>query len=810
MLRNVDWTRSPEGPRSVLTVLLALSGLVYFGVVTLTSVLAPYRFAIPYAVPIFDTPFVLAAIGVGYLCWERHRVRQDVRSASLGGALWLAGLLGVAHILAQPDYSSTLGVNPGIAPYFFFLSYLAGFVGVALAASLADRQLPLSDRARLRIAAAALGLSVVIVVAVWAIRPLLPSLVMKPGRLTPFAILAGALSAGLAGVWALAAGRKRASGKDGDVLAAYLPLAAFIWLLGLTGFLLWPFRYGLPWYIAGLARPVGLGVILVGVMREQIWLYREIISKNRDLTARELMARAEAAASERRFVGLVQDLDAVVWEADATWRFSFVSDRAEAILGYPVALWLAEPQLFERHIHSDDREQTLALFREAAAQGRNSSFEYRAVAADARTVWLRAIVHVVQDAHGRVEKLRGLMVDVSERRQLEDELRQAQKMEAVGRLAGGIAHDFNNLLTVIMGQTQLLRLRGERPTPPDGEVALIEKAAERAAELTRQLVAFSRKQVLQPKVIDLNAVVNHMGAMLRRVIGERIELVMSLKPRLWRVKADPGQVEQVIMNLALNARDAMPAGGRLTMTTTNVTVEATSQRQRALAPPGAYVALTVSDTGCGMDAQTQSRVFEPFFTTKEIGRGAGLGLSTVYGIVNQSGGAIRVDSEPGGGSTFTIYLARVDDPIPPLEPRRPAIEALRGSETILVVEDEDEVRDVVLQALGINGYSVLQARDGREALAIADRQPGPIHLLVTDVVMPHMNGRELAEQLSPRRPEMKVLYMSGYTNDFVRSPSAGDQQTAFLQKPFSCETLGQKVRGVLDAGAPAALVHVHE
>jgi len=400
-------------------------------------------------------------------------------------------------------------------------------------------------------------------------------------------------------------------------------------------------------------------------------------------------------------------------------------------------------------------------------------------------------------------------VDVSERRQLEDELRQAQKMEAVGRLAGGIAHDFNNLLTVIMGQTQLLRLRGERHTPQDGEVAVIEKAAERAAELTRQLVAFSRKQVLQPKVIDLNAVVTHVGTMLRRVIGERVELVMSLKPRLWHVKADPGQIEQVIMNLALNARDAMPAGGRLTMTTTNVTVEGTSQRQRALAPPGAYVALTVSDTGFGMDAQTQSRIFEPFFTTKEIGRGVGLGLSTVYGIVNQSGGAIRVDSEPGGGSTFTIYLARVDDPIPPLEPSRPT-KALRGSETILVVEDEDEVRDVVLQALGINGYSVLQACDGREALAIADRQPGPIHLLVTDVVMPHMNGRELAEQLAPRRPEMKVLYMSGYTNDFVRSQPAGDQQPAFLQKPFSCETLGQKVRGVLDAGAPAALVHVHE
>src|SRR6059036_4061327 len=512
MLRNVDWTRSPEGPRSVLTVLLALSGLVYFGVVTLTSVLAPYRFAIPYAVPIFDTPFVLAAIGVGYLCWERHRVRQDVRSASLGGALWLAGLLGVAHILAQPDYSSTLGVNPGIAPYFFFLSYLAGFVGVALAASLADRQLPLSDRARLRIAAAALGLSVVIVVAVWAIRPLLPSLVMKPGRLTPFAILAGALSAGLAGVWALAAGRKRASGKDGDVLAAYLPLAAFIWLLGLTGFLLWPFRYGLPWYVAGLARPVGLGVILVGLMREQIWLYREIVRKNDDLTARELTARAEAAAFERRFADLVQDLDAIVWEADATWRFSFVSQRVEAILGYPVTQWLTEPELMlEHHIHPEDRERTLTMFREAAAQGRNSDFEYRAIAANARPVWLRAMVHIVRDEHGRAEKLRGLMVDVSERRQLEEDLRQAQKMEAVGRLAGGIAHDFNNLLTVIMGQTELLRRRLDGHASLGGDVEGIEKAAERAADLTSHLVAFSRKQVLQPKVIDLNVIVTRMG-----------------------------------------------------------------------------------------------------------------------------------------------------------------------------------------------------------------------------------------------------------------------------------------------------------
>jgi len=805
MRRDVDWPRGPERPRPMPSILLALSGLVYFGLLIFTSVLAPYRFPIPYAVPIFDTPFVLAAIGVGYLCWERHRLRQDLRSASLGGALWLAGLLGVAHILAQPDYPSTVGVEPGVAPYFLFLSYLAGFVGVALASSFADRQLSLSDRARLWIAAAVFGLGIVIVVAVLAIRPLLPSLVMKPGRLTPFAILAGAVSIGLVGVWALAAGRKRASGGYEDFLTGCLPLATFLWLVGLTGFLLWPFRYGVTWYVAGLARPVGLGVILVGLMREQIWLYREIVRKNDDLTARGLTARAEAAAFERRFADLVQDLDAIVWEADATWRFSFVSQRAEAILGYPVTQWLTEPELMlEHHIHPEDRERTLTMFREAAAQGRNSDFEYRAIAANARPVWLRAMVHIVRDEHGRAEKLRGLMVDVSERRQLEEDLRQAQKMEAVGRLAGGIAHDFNNLLTVIMGQTELLRRRLDGHASLGGDVEGIEKAAERAADLTSHLVAFSRKQVLQPKVIDLNVIVTRMGAMLRRVVGERIELVTSLKPRLWRVKADPARLEQVIMNLALNARDAMPAGGRLTIETRNLTVEAAGPPRRAAVPPGTYVTLAVSDTGCGMDARTRAHIFEPFFTTKGDGRGAGLGLSMVYGIVNQSGGAIRVDSEAGGGSTFTIYLARVDDPIAMIEPKGQATEAPQGSETILVVEDEDDVREVVCRTLRINGYTVLQARHGSEALAIADRQTEPIHLLLTDVVMPRMNGRELAEQLVPRRPEMKVLYMSGYADDLVLHHRTSDQDAEFLQKPFSCDALGRRVRDLLDAGAPSA------
>jgi nitrogen-specific signal transduction histidine kinase len=414
------------------------------------------------------------------------------------------------------------------------------------------------------------------------------------------------------------------------------------------------------------------------------------------------------------------------------------------------------------------------------------------------------MVHVVRDGQGRTEKLRGLMVDVSERRRLEEELGQAQRMEAIGRLAGGIGHDFNNLLTVIMGQTELLRRRLERRESLDGEVEAIESAAERAAELTSQLVAFSRKQVLQPRVLALNATVKRMGAMLRRVIGERIELVTSLRPRLWHVKADPGRIEQVIVNLALNARDAMPAGGRLTIETGNLTVEAAGHHQRAMVPPGAYVALTVRDTGCGMDAQTQSHIFEPFFTTKGSGRGAGLGLSVVYGIVKQSGGAIRVDSEPGGGSTFTIYLPRVDDPITPIDPRRPTTEVARGSETILVVEDQDEVRDIVLRALGTNGYTVLHARDGVEALAIAAREPGPIHLLVTDVVMPRMNGRELAERLVQLRPELTVLYMSGYTNDLLLHRPGDCRDAGFLPKPFRCDTLARKVRACLDARARPA------
>ena len=376
------------------------------------------------------------------------------------------------------------------------------------------------------------------------------------------------------------------------------------------------------------------------------------------------------------------------------------------------------------------------------------------------------------------------------------QVRQLQRLEAVGRLAGGVAHDFNNLLTVIMGRGDILlgRLPADNPTRRD--IALIKKTAERAAALTKQLLAFSRKQILEPKVLDLNAVVSGMVTMLHRLIGEDIELVFLAGSELGRVKADPGQLEQVIANLVVNARDAMPNGGRLTLETATVELSAHYARQHVGAQPGSYVMLAVSDTGIGMDRETQARIFEPFFTTKEPGKGTGLGLATVFGIMKQSGGNIWVYSEPGRGTTFKIYLPHVHDAEDAVEPE--PIRPGRGTETILIVEDEDEVRALAGEILGTYGYEVLQARTPADALLIAERHTGPIHLLLTDVVMPGMSGRRLADQLAPLRPEMTVLFMSGYTDEAIVHHGTLDAGTPFIQKPFTPDVLAAGIRRVLD------------
>ena len=382
--------------------------------------------------------------------------------------------------------------------------------------------------------------------------------------------------------------------------------------------------------------------------------------------------------------------------------------------------------------------------------------------------------------------------------QTQEQLTQARKMEAVGRLAGGIAHDFNNLLTVLIGRSQLLLRRLGAEDPVRADIELMEHTADRAADLTRQLLAFSRKQVLQPSVLDLNVVVANLAEMLRRLIGEDIALVTALDPALGHVKADPGQIEQIVMNLAANARDAMSKGGRLTLETANAELDAAYARRHVEVRPGPYVMLAVSDTGLGMSPETLTHIFEPFFTTKGPGQGTGLGLATVYGIVKQSDGHIWVYSEPGRGTTFKIYLPRVEEAVDPSVARWRLPEPARGHETILLVEDELAVRDLARDVLRAYGYTVLEAQDGREALLISERYFGPIHLMLTDVVMPEMSGRELASQLAPLRPTMPVIYMSGYTDAAVVHHGVLDPGTTFLQKPFTPDALARKLRQVLD------------
>jgi len=386
----------------------------------------------------------------------------------------------------------------------------------------------------------------------------------------------------------------------------------------------------------------------------------------------------------------------------------------------------------------------------------------------------------------------------------EQQLRQAVKLEAIGRLAGGIAHDFNNVLTVITGYGTMLLPSLEGDSVSRARIMEILKAANRAASLTHQLLAFSRRQVLQPRILDLNAVVASIEHLLRPLIGEDVEFVTVPGGALSTIRADPGQLEQVLMNLAVNARDAMPQGGRLTIMTANLELHDLTRSKTHHVPPGSYVVLSVTDTGCGIDAATQARIFEPFFTTKEKGKGTGLGLATVYGIVEQSGGHIEVTSVQGRGTTFMIYFPRVEGAGQPVEPEVSLQEPCGGSETILLVEDERAVRDLLRQVLQRYGYTVLEASYPEQALALSQCHEGPIHLLLTDVVMPMMSGLELAGETRAMRPSLRVLYMSGYTDNVTDLPHVVNAMSSFLQKPFSPDTLVHKVREVLDMPASPA------
>jgi len=396
----------------------------------------------------------------------------------------------------------------------------------------------------------------------------------------------------------------------------------------------------------------------------------------------------------------------------------------------------------------------------------------------------------------------GILRDITGRKNIEAQLRHSQKMEAVGRLAGGIAHDFNNLLTAITGYAELISMSLDPYDPLVNSVEEIKKAGKRASSLTSQLLAFSSNQALQPEVINLNDSVENTTKILQRLIGADIDLITVLKPDLWRTKAEPGQVEQVIMNLAINARDAMPLGGKLTIETTNMEMDESFMDRPADVEPGPFVMLAMSDTGQGMDEETRNLIFEPFFTTKDRDKGTGLGLASVYGIVRQCGGHISVYSEPDRGTTFKLYLPQVKEDIDPTRPNTAPLEKLKGAETILLVEDDEAVRTVVREVLQKTGYNVLETASAGEALLVSEQHPGLIHLMVSDVVMPRMNGPDLAERLESWHPEMKVLYMSGYTGNVIINNGMLSAEKAFIQKPFSTESLLFKVREVLDIFKP--------
>ena len=499
---------------------------------------------------------------------------------------------------------------------------------------------------------------------------------------------------------------------------------------------------------------------------------------------------------EERYRGLVQSISAVVWRADpSTFRFTFVSDQAEALLGYPVADWTAQPDFWMSHLHPEDRESAVQLCREAIAEGRSHEFRYRMVSATGEAVWVSDSVRVISDPRGGTEVV-GVMMDIREQKRLEDGVRQSQKMEAVGLLAGGIAHDFNNLLGVIIGYAELAQRALEPGHRAHSRVEEIRRAADRAASLTRQLLAFSRRQVVQPKLLDLKDVVHGLEPMLMRLLGEDVRLVTRFEPEDVIVNADPGQLEQVGMNLAINARDAMPRGGRLTVRTARAHLDDSFVRTHPGARAGDYVLLEVGDEGSGMDAATVARIFEPFYTTKEMGRGTGLGLSTVYGIVKQNDGYVSVESARGAGSTFRVYLPEAAGRAGAAETHvvSAAPSAAGGTETILLLEDEDGLRTIAREILEEAGYRVLEARDVDEGVALAGTT-GAIDAILSDVVMPGASGPQGVALIRALHPRIRVLYMSGYPDLDQRHGALGDE---LIEKPFSAAALLSRIRGVLD------------
>lgn len=529
-----------------------------------------------------------------------------------------------------------------------------------------------------------------------------------------------------------------------------------------------------------------------------------ILMSFRDISERRV-AEEELREAEARYRLLVEQLPLITYinVPDESRRWVYLSPQLEEILGYKPADWTSEYNNFVNALHPDDRERVITERAASSGKGR-IAIDYRLISKDGRTVWVRDEAVVVRDLSGKPLYVQGYLLDISgeheaeaERRRLEAELLHSQKMEAIGRLAGGIAHDFNNLLTAITGYSELIVSELDPASSLARDAEEIKRAAEQAAAMTQQLLAFSRRQVLQPALLNPNEVIEHMEKMLQRLIGENVELVTELAPEIATIRSDRGQLEQVIMNLVVNARDSMPNGGKITIETDDVSIDET-EAARLNVSAGDFVKTTISDIGSGMDEETMSHIFEPFFTTKEQGEGTGLGLATVHGIVEQSSGAIQVSSEIGKGSAFDVLLPVAKESEEAEREEAPSGET-RGSETLLLVEDEEMVRQLVARVLRDLGYEVFETSSGDEALSFVDTLDRSIDLLVTDVVMPGMSGSELAKKLVVKRPHTRVLFMSGYTDEAILHHGVLDGEAEFIGKPFTPQELAHKVRSVLEA-----------
>jgi PAS domain S-box-containing protein len=512
--------------------------------------------------------------------------------------------------------------------------------------------------------------------------------------------------------------------------------------------------------------------------------------------------KAELHAAETRYRALVERLPAITYiaEVGAEGRWHYVSPQIQSILGFSQAEWTSEPVQWLSRVHSEDQEVALAAEKRFQTDGLYKA-EYRMFARDGRVLWFRDEAVLLDAPDSKVPLMQGVLYDITEHKRLEEQFRQAQKMEAVGQLAGGVAHDFNNLLMLIQAHNERIQSRVSPGDPGHADALEIQKAVIRAAALTGQLLAFSRKQLLQPKVMDLEPVLAEVGRMLSRLLEENIQLRIETDQNLATVKIDQGQIEQALLNLAVNARDAMPQGGTLIISARNLSVEKSEVWSDGSLPPGEYVKLTVSDTGCGMSADVQAHIFEPFFTTKPPDKGTGLGLSMVYGVIKQSGGSILVSSKVGRGSSFEIYIPRVEGVASSSQETTFFSGLAKGTETILLVEDQAGIREVLSEALQRAGYTILQAADGQEALSLVKDYQSPIHLVITDLMMPNMGGRELVSIVAQLRPDIRTLYISGYAELFLPHPESSDP---ILQKPFSLTTLTVQVRKILDAARSGA------